>query len=255
MTTEEMTDQSYYEIALTNRQVLMAFVVVLASVLGAFLSGVWVGKGGSEPLQAQEVQLADAATQGEGELESFRFFTDEEKKAKSEEAGDGEAGDGENRGKKRTRKPDLSRLLDDPDKATTLAEDVGSSKARKARRDRTPSAPPPKKAATETKKDPPKKDPPKKTAPPPPPPPPPPPAPTAAAEGFIVQVFSTHDEAQAQKVLKQVTADGYKGFITSEGTFYRVRIGPFSERAQADRASRGIKKKFKLDTWVTAASN
>ncbi len=33
-------EPSYYEIALTNRQVMVAFVVLLACVVAAFLSGV-----------------------------------------------------------------------------------------------------------------------------------------------------------------------------------------------------------------------
>ncbi|MBZ0114499.1 MAG: hypothetical protein K8J08_18695, partial [Thermoanaerobaculia bacterium] len=38
-------ESSYYEIALTNRQVMVAFVILLVCVLAAFFGGVWVGKG------------------------------------------------------------------------------------------------------------------------------------------------------------------------------------------------------------------
>ena len=43
----ESNEPSYYEIALTNRQVVVAFVLILSSVMAAFLSGVWVGSQGS----------------------------------------------------------------------------------------------------------------------------------------------------------------------------------------------------------------
>ena len=37
-------DQSYYEIALTNRQVMSIFVVLLICILLSFLGGVWLGR-------------------------------------------------------------------------------------------------------------------------------------------------------------------------------------------------------------------
>ena len=47
MESSESHEPSYYEVALTNRQVLIAFVVLLTSIVAAFLSGVWIGRGGS----------------------------------------------------------------------------------------------------------------------------------------------------------------------------------------------------------------
>ena len=49
MESSESHEPSYYEVALTNRQVLIAFVVLLTSIVAAFLSGVWIGRGGSSP--------------------------------------------------------------------------------------------------------------------------------------------------------------------------------------------------------------
>ncbi|KAB2959613.1 MAG: hypothetical protein F9K18_11505, partial [Thermoanaerobaculia bacterium] len=48
MESTEPREPSYYEVALTHRQVLVAFVVLLTCLLAAFLSGVWVGRG-AEP--------------------------------------------------------------------------------------------------------------------------------------------------------------------------------------------------------------
>ena len=52
-------ESSYYEIALTNRQVLTIFVVLLTCLVAAFLSGVWIGRRdgaegplGTDPLNA-----------------------------------------------------------------------------------------------------------------------------------------------------------------------------------------------------------
>ncbi|HEY8021186.1 MAG TPA: hypothetical protein VIH93_08800, partial [Thermoanaerobaculia bacterium] len=46
--TEPHHEPSYYEIALTNRQVVVAFVVLLVCLLSAFFSGVWIGRGSAE---------------------------------------------------------------------------------------------------------------------------------------------------------------------------------------------------------------
>lgn len=243
-------EPSYYEVALTNRQVLMAFIVILSAVLGSFLCGVWVGKGGRDTLEAQELHGSGApqeAKKGE-DLESFRFFTDP------------------NKDEEPVRKPDLSRLMDEPKKDTTLAQDVGSQPSR-----RRTDEPRHNGGAHHKKESPPAPAPPPPApAPPPPAPAPPPPAsppvtPPAAKAGaaedgaFIVQVFATHDEEQAKKVRRQVETEGYTAFISpidqSDGRIYRVRIGPFEERSRAERAARGVKKKLKLEPWVTAASN
>ena len=233
----DANEPSYYEIALTNRQVLVAFVLILGAVLGAFLSGVWLGRKGVDPLLSREAEIAQNAGQADDldELESFRFFTDPE----SEE------------GQEELDKPDLSRLLEEPDQDTTLAQDVGSQPpAPRRATEPEPQAPSPRKQPA----------PPPRTQPAPPPAPPPKAQPTAATEGFIVQVLSTRERAKARRILGQLEAEGFKAFISplEQGgvTMYRVRIGPFAERVGAEKAAQRVKdKKLRLDTWVTAASN
>ena len=41
---EHEHEPSYYEVALTNRQVVIGFVALLACVFTAFLAGVWLGR-------------------------------------------------------------------------------------------------------------------------------------------------------------------------------------------------------------------
>jgi cell division septation protein DedD len=249
----DSSESYYYEIALTNRQVLVSFVVLLASVLLAFGAGVWVGRMGQG--QALAAELPPAASDAEepsdlAGLEEFQFPSDEA------------AG--------RLRKPDLSQLrgpsssppppassaAPPPSTATTLAEDVGSAPP--------PQTAPPASAAERPAASPPE---PEVRSPPPSPPPPPraaPPPPAASAavpagEGFVVQVFATREEVQAEKVRDQLRRKGYEAFISSVlvGSLsnYRVRVGPFATRDPAERAAREITAEFKLETWVTAASN
>ena len=49
---------SYYELALTSKQVLVTFIVALASVALAFFAGVWVGQQGTDQPMQQRRQVA-----------------------------------------------------------------------------------------------------------------------------------------------------------------------------------------------------
>lgn len=235
----ENNTPSYYEIALTNRQVLIAFVVILGSILVSFLSGVWVGR--KDAPVPGEAQIAALGEDGDpaSEYEQLGFFDPDESDPPADDS----------------KKPDLKPLLGPPPSTdTTLAQDVGSSPPA--------ASPPPSKPENRPAPPPTPVPPPPAPVPPPPPrqasPPPSPPA-AVAQEGFVIQVFSTRDESQARKVLKQLTDGGFRAFMSpvkvEQQDMYRVRIGPFGERADADKQAKQVKSRFRLDTWVTAASN
>lgn len=264
--TPESHEPSYYEIALTNRQVVGAFVVLLACLLAAFLGGMWVGRESAareaeDALRSAPPQVADKAGAGEkGEKgERLDFFS----------------------------VPQGSAKLDPADKAKpTLREDLD-------RRDQTAGAAPTGKegeAATSEEEAPP---PPIAAAPPPPAPPvtktPPANPPAAAGKeraeketkapakgrsekpgktekaektdteppkgSFVVQVFSTSEKDQAVKVKSRLQTGGEKAYLSpvqaAKGTMYRVRIGPFTSRDAAQKVADKVRKGYKLDTWVT----
>src|SRR3984893_15406974 len=97
-------EQSYYEIALTNRQVVVAFIALLVCLVAAFFSGVWIGRESSTRAFAQLARAtppgagATAATDGtaaagvagagerpDGQaLQEFKFFNDQKKRSASE---------------------------------------------------------------------------------------------------------------------------------------------------------------------------
>jgi DedD protein len=71
-------------------------------------------------------------------------------------------------------------------------------------------------------------------------------APAAASEGrFIVQFGSFADESKAREVRQKVERAGLKTYAqiaeTSEGKRHRTRVGPFSTRAEAEKAAAKIK--------------
>jgi DedD protein len=222
----EEREPSYYEIALTHRQVFGVFVVLLLSVVVAFFAGLWLGRREAVALPATMVaeQPAPADLEGE-ELGELNFFSD--------------------------------------------APTPDSTQAPTPRTARTPQPAPAPEAAAEPPIAAPVSAPERTPAPRPErtPPPvaertPPPVAETAAeplpASGqdtLVVQVFSSADRTQAQRIVDQLREGGFAALLSpvqvERRTMYRVRIGPFGERADAERAAARIRREFKLDTWIT----
>jgi cell division septation protein DedD len=82
------------------------------------------------------------------------------------------------------------------------------------------------------------------------------PAGVAGASELVIQVFSTADKEQADKVRDRLVEAGFTAFLSPIAkaggqTMYRVRIGPFASRAAADGVAEKVRKEQKLDTWIT----
>jgi cell division septation protein DedD len=78
--------------------------------------------------------------------------------------------------------------------------------------------------------------------------------PAFVEDAFTVQVSSTPSEEYARSVLDSFKVRGYDAYISSvsinEKNYYRVRIGHFSSRSQAQQTSAEINGKFGLQSWV-----
>lgn len=64
---------------------------------------------------------------------------------------------------------------------------------------------------------------------------------------LAVQVASTKDAASAKALVKKLTQLGYAGFSTvaeipNKGTWYRVRVGPYRTKTEAEKVRRGLIK-------------
>jgi cell division septation protein DedD len=213
-------EPSYYEIALTNRQVLIVFVVLLICVVAAFFSGVWVGQRDAPAAVvdlAQEGATEPAAESEEGsEVKELHFFADE----------DAAQGDS----------PSLAEMADEPQPETTLLEDLGGREAEPEAAVAASEPPASSPAPTQTAPD--------SAA-----------SQATAASGYVIQVFSSADAVQARKLLGQLTDGGYPAFLSpvevGSQTMMRVRIGPYSQLANAETVAERIRREFRLDTWVT----
>lgn len=220
----EPNEQSYYEVALTNRQVLVAFVLLLGCMLVAFFSGLWVGRGGAARQAASTVARAEVSD--EVPLEEFRFFAEDRRK---------------------TPVPTPTPIAPQPGRS--LAADVGAEESPAPVPSPVPATPAPTPV-------------PQSTAAPatPPPPEPAPPRATAApavapAGAFYVQVFSSGLEERARRFQEEVGRLGHAAFIskvTRDGReIYRVRVGPFATREEGQPVLDQIRQRISRDAILT----
>jgi DedD protein len=255
-------EPSYYEIALTNRQVVVAFVILLICLVSAFFSGLWIGRESAARSQEQIVRNTPPtpAEPQEGQaLEEFRFFEDDQQKGT---AGSTPAPAAASPTPQQTPQKAASTAAED----TTLLEDFGGGGDEEAVAD--PDLPEGRRrrgrgagagaAGTEGDEET------VATQPTPAPSPSPTPArpqrtvpaePRLGAGQMVIQVFSTADVDQAESVRGRLTKGGHKAYLSpvqvGGRTMYRVRIGPFDSRDQAQKVAEQVRKGYKLDTWVT----
>ena len=70
------------------------------------------------------------------------------------------------------------------------------------------------------------------------------------AGAFWVQVLASKDRRQAESFRGKVAGKGYRGVILQEDGFYKVLVGPYENRASADKDRLGIDRTFSVKSWV-----
>jgi cell division septation protein DedD len=84
----------------------------------------------------------------------------------------------------------------------------------------------------------------------------PPAAPPAGRRGqFTVQVAATRERAEADALARRLSGRGYQAYVdpsTGPGVrMYRVRVGSYPDRRDADRMRQRLEKEEKFKPWVT----
>ncbi len=253
----DSNEPSYYEIALTNRQVLVAFVILLLAVLLAFLGGVWLGRRGattaSQAAGRGQEQAAMATSQsGQSPLKQFNFFSDEEKagKAKANAAvkpqpqaqGSTSASTLEGQVAKGAAGSSGNEVAEKPAPAPAGAAGTSAKTAieppPQAHPSSQPSAEPPTTKSTQAAVAAPSS-----------------PFPDTTTGDLVIQVFSSANLQQAKEITSRLKKAGYRAFLSpvkvGGQVLHRVRIGPFEQRSEAAQVAEKIRKSFKLDTWIT----
>jgi cell division septation protein DedD len=88
-----------------------------------------------------------------------------------------------------------------------------------------------------------------------------PPAPAAPAAGgrpgtWVVQVIATRDQAVAGAVVTRLSGKGYPAFLVNPAAgapqpFYKVHVGRYTERREAEQVSLRIKKEEQFQPWIS----
>lgn len=220
-------DQSYYEIALTNRQVMSIFVVLLTCILLSFLGGVWLGRGADASVEVASTRSIVAAETGETPLEELDFFTRRDRAANGEAAAPAEPlgrGPGTAKTELRSESADevrVQRVVKPP--ARTQSESPAARAGVKLGLEASGASP----------------------------------AGVAAPvpDTVVIQVFSSTEGAQAQRIVDMLRKGGYPAVLSpvevAGRTLHRVRIGPYTDPDEARVVAESVHRTFRLETWIT----
>ena len=84
--------------------------------------------------------------------------------------------------------------------------------------------------------------------------------PPAPKSFFTIQVKATQSSAEADKFAKKLRGQGYQSLVAEaqvdgKGKWYRVRVGKFDTRAQAEHYLQDFKRESHFEAFVTAAGH
>jgi cell division septation protein DedD len=73
---------------------------------------------------------------------------------------------------------------------------------------------------------------------------------------WVVQVIATPNRDVASSVVKKLAAKGYPAFLVSPAAaaaqpFYKVHVGRYTDRGEAEQISTRIKKEEQFQSWIT----
>jgi len=72
----------------------------------------------------------------------------------------------------------------------------------------------------------------------------------SVGEGVMIQVFASKDRASADAVRKKLRGKGYTALLVSGDGSWKVRVGPYPDREEAERAASILREQEKLSTWI-----
>jgi cell division protein FtsN len=78
----------------------------------------------------------------------------------------------------------------------------------------------------------------------------------APKEGsFVVQVASLRSRGEADAIARRLSSKGFPSFVTTPGSggprVYRVRVGKFVDRREAETIARRLEKEEQFKPWIT----
>ena len=81
------------------------------------------------------------------------------------------------------------------------------------------------------------------------------PPPSESSEGFAVQVAAVREREEAATIVKRLTSKGYPAYMTMPAAgaprVYRVRVGKFDDRREAEAVASRLEKEEQFRPWIT----
>jgi len=75
-----------------------------------------------------------------------------------------------------------------------------------------------------------------------------------AGNGFVVQVAAVRQRREAETIAKRLASKGYPSFVTTAAGaahMFRVRVGKYSDRHQAEAVKARLEKEEQFKPWIT----
>jgi len=69
--------------------------------------------------------------------------------------------------------------------------------------------------------------------------------------GYVVQVAALPSRDEATTLARGLSSKGYPVFVTTSGSNFRVRVGKYSKRGEAEAVANRLEREERFQTWVT----
>jgi cell division septation protein DedD len=238
-----MADEGVHEIQLNGKQLVFMFMAVTVVAVVIFLCGVMVGRGVRAPRLADAPEPTVESSDPTASVQSPAPSVPTDTTPGSSNAASGAPISAQ---EKLTYADRLSAQTTPPE---TLREPIASA---------APAAPPaaPERAIVEPP--PPVKRPaapPKVDAKPAAKVTPVAEASAGSGNGFVVQVAAVRGRSEADTIAKRLASKGFPSYVTTPGPgaagVYRVRVGKFADRRQAESVAKRLEKEEQFKPWIT----
>jgi len=77
------------------------------------------------------------------------------------------------------------------------------------------------------------------------------PAAPPTGSGFVVQVAAVRRRADADRIAQRLSAKGYPSFVTTSGANFRVRVGRYDSRGEAEAVAGRLQREERYKPWIT----
>jgi hypothetical protein len=231
--THDTTDDGFHEIQLSGKQLVFLFIVTTTVIVVVFLCGVKVGRGARDAQVDEPEQVHAAAPVTQPAPVAAPPVTEPPAPAPDaqEDLSYPKRLQGEGTAQETLKRQQEAKTEPEPAPAPA-AKPVAAATAAVPRpvatSEQVPAAP----ASTDN-------------------------LPTSGRSGtWAIQVIATKDRAIAGSVLKKLAAKGYPAFLVNPSAnatpaWYKVQVGRYNDRNEAEKVSLRIKKEEQFQSWIT----